>query len=113
MNNDLTIAITTDVLGQGERELGQILMKSYIYSLTECEPLPKTVIFVNSGINLTMEDSPVLDSLKNLVEKGVDLFVCGTCLNYYNLNDKLAVGVVSNMYDTVEAMNGSSNTIVI
>ncbi len=112
-NENLVIAITSDELGTGERELGVNLMKGYVYALTEVEPRPKTLLFINSGVYLTVEGSPVLDSLKKLEEEGVEILSCGTCLNYYEMAEKLAVGSVSNMYTIVEKLNGGSNTIKI
>ncbi|WP_461204813.1 sulfurtransferase-like selenium metabolism protein YedF [Clostridium sp. DL1XJH146] len=110
---NLVIAITSDELGTGARELGVNLMKGYVYALTEVDPRPKTLLFINSGVNLTVEDSPVLDSLKKLEEEGVEILSCGTCLNFYELADKLAIGSVSNMYTIVEKLNGATNTIKI
>ena len=84
-NGDLTLAIASDKMGGGDDELGKILMKSYIYTVTETKPLPNTVIFYNSGVFLTCEDSPVLEDLERLVSEGVEIYSCGTCLDYYNL----------------------------
>ena len=107
-----TIAIGSNKMGQGEEELGKILMKSFIYTVSQTEPYPENIVFFNSGVYLTCEDSPVLDDLKALQEKGVDIQSCGTCLDYYNLKDKLKVGGISNMYSIYEKMKGA-NTINI
>lgn len=103
--NDLVIVVGKDTLGEGSDELGEVLIRGYFYTLTEIEPYPKSIIFLNSGVNLTIEDSPVLDHLRTLESKGVEILSCGTCLDYFNVKDKLSVGGVSNMYVIVEAMN--------
>ncbi len=109
--NDLVIVVGKDTLGEGSDELGEVLIRGYFYTLTEIEPYPKSIIFLNSGVNLTIEDSPVLDHLRTLESKGVEILSCGTCLDYFNVKDKLSVGGVSNMYVIVEAMNKAKNTI--
>jgi len=110
---DLVIFVASDKMGLGNDELGEVLMKGYFYTLTERTPLPKAVLFVNSGITLTVEDSPVLEHIRRLEELGVEILSCGTCLDYYMLKDKLAVGGVTNMYTIVDTMNGAKKTIKI
>lgn len=110
---DDVIYIPTDKMGQGSDELGKVLMKSYFYALTEAKPYPAAVIFVNSGVNLTVEGSDVLDYLKTLEEQGVEILSCGTCLDFFHLKEKLAIGSVTNMYTIVEKMNAASKVIRI
>lgn len=107
------IIIGNDKLGAGSDELGSILMKSYLYALSESENPPSDLIFLNSGVKLAIEGSDCLSSIKALSEKGVNIMSCGTCLDFYNLKDKLAVGEITNMYTIVEKMNKSGNTIKI
>ncbi len=108
---DLVIVITDDSLGEGARELGKILMKGYLYALTENLPYPKTLIFVNNGVNLTVEGADSIEHLRMLEANGVEILSCGVCLDYYKIKDKLVVGGVSNMYTIVEKMNNAKNTI--
>jgi len=105
------VSIGRDTMGDGEKELGKILIKGFIYSLTELETPPKFIAFLNSGVFLTNENSNTIDDLKQLKEKGVEILSCGTCLNYYNLK-KPAVGEVANMYEIVEKLS-STKTINI
>ena len=85
-------------MGEGDEELGRILMKGFIFALTQQEHLPSAILFYNGGARLTCEDSASLEDLKNLASLGVEILTCGTCLNHYGLTDKLAVGDVTNMY---------------
>ncbi|MEW6661370.1 MAG: sulfurtransferase-like selenium metabolism protein YedF [Bacillota bacterium] len=101
---DLVILITGSTLGRGSEELGAILMKSFIFTLSETEPLPKSIIFINSGVFLTCEGSPVLEQLVELEKKGTEILSCGTCLDYFHLKDKLIRGSISNMYTIVEKL---------
>lgn len=110
---DLTIAIGSDKMGNGGEELGKILIKSFIYTVKETTPWPATMVFFNSGVYLTCEGSQVLEDLKALADEGVEIISCGTCLDYYNIKDKLQVGEIGNMYSIYEKMRNANNTINI
>ncbi len=110
---DLTIAIGSDKMGNGGEELGKILIKSFIYTVKETTPWPATMVFFNSGVYLTCEGSQVLEDLKALADEGVEIISCGTCLDYYNIKDKLQVGEIGNMYSIYEKMRNANSTINI
>ncbi len=105
--------ISTDELGQGSSELGQMLMRNFIYTLTQRDQIPGVLVFMNSGVKLTIENSPVIDELKELEEKEVQVLVCGTCLDYYQLKEKHKVGLVSNMYDISDLLLEADRVITI
>jgi len=109
----LVIQISSDTYGSESEGLGENLMKAYIYALTEAESLPKTLMFINQGVFLTVEGSPVLDSLKTLEAEGVEILSCGACLNFFGFEDALEVGGVTNMYAMVSKMNDAANAIKI
>lgn len=98
-------------LGRGSAELGTTLMKSFMFTLTESKDLPSAMLFINSGVQLTCVDSPVADHLKNLEQQGVKILSCGTCLDYYNLKEKLSVGQITNMYAIYEKLNRAAKVI--
>lgn len=101
----LVLVIPSEFMGRGEHpELGQILIRGFLHTLGEVEPLPDTIIFLNSGVKLVVEGSPVVEDLQALRDQGVEILACGTCLGYYELKEKVAVGVVSNMYTIAETM---------
>ncbi|MBU5592948.1 sulfurtransferase-like selenium metabolism protein YedF [Clostridium sp. MSJ-4] len=105
------IVVSTDKLGEGDDTLGYNLMKSYMYALSESDDMPSDIIFLNGGVKLTTEGSAVIESLNALKDKGVNIMSCGTCLDFYNIKDKLLIGDISNMYTIVELMNKADNTI--
>lgn len=113
VKKDMAILIGTDTMGEGSKELGQVLMKGFLYTLTEDKPYPKSILFINSGVKLTTEGSEVIEYLRTLEGEGVDVLSCGTCLDYYNLKNKLMVGGVSNMYTIVEKITKVKNTVRI
>jgi selenium metabolism protein YedF len=98
-------------MGNGDDTLGEILMKSFIYTLSQLEELPKAIIFYNTGAKLTLNNSAVLQDIKNLEAQGVEVITCGTCLDFFEAKEKLAVGSVSNMYTIVEKISSASKVI--
>ena len=107
----LVISVYTDCMGRGDDELGHKLMKAFIFAVTQHEELPATMLFYNGGAKLTVEGSPVLEDLKGLAEHGVEILTCGTCLNFYGLTEKLAVGSVTNMYTIAEKLTQAGNVV--
>jgi selenium metabolism protein YedF len=98
-NQARTIFISSDRIGSGDDELGALLMKGFIGTLLEASPLPDRLIFMNGGVRLAVEGSSSLSNLKKLEEQGMEILSCGTCLDFYKIKDKLAVGRVSNMFE--------------
>ena len=96
------VVVGADHMGEGEGELGKNLLKAFLYALSQQETLPRTILFYNGGAFLTCQGSLSLEDLKSMAERGVEILTCGTCLNFYGLTEKLAVGGVTNMYDIVE-----------
>ncbi len=107
----LVLVIASDRMGVGDNELGMVLMRSFLHTLGETERKPDTMIFFNTGVRLAVQGSEVLDDLRALCNKGVRMLVCGTCLGFFEMSDRLAVGQVSNMYDITETMLGAGRVI--
>ena len=105
--------ISTAELGQGSSELGQILMRNFIYTLTQREEMPRAIVLMNSGVKLSISDSPVIEELEDLLGKGVEILVCGTCLDYYELKNRHKVGQVSNMYDISDLLFAADRVITV
>ncbi|MCD8317139.1 MAG: sulfurtransferase-like selenium metabolism protein YedF [Eggerthellaceae bacterium] len=108
---DLVVVVDSQYMGCGDDELGAILMKSFMFTLTQLEELPKTVLFYNTGVKLTCEGSELLEDIKKLEEEGVTILSCGTCLNHFGLTDSLSVGQPTNMYSIVEIQSRATNII--
>lgn len=105
------VAIGNNKMGIGNDELGKTLMKAFVFALTQQDKLPQTILFYNGGASLTCEGSPMLEDLKALEAQGVEIMTCGTCLNFYGLTEKLAVGSVTNMYVIAEKMLNAGNVV--
>lgn len=102
--DNTVVVVSSDRMGIGNDELGKVLMKGFIFAVTQLDMLPKTMLFYNGGATLTADGSDSLEDLKSLEAQGVEIMTCGTCLDFYGLKDKLAVGSVTNMYSIVETM---------
>ena len=109
----VVVAVGSAEMGNGDPRLGRILMKSFLYSLTQLEELPQTVLFFNGGVRMTTEGSESLEDLKALESQGVEILSCGTCLDFYGLKDKLLVGGITNMYVIAQTMAGAGNVVKI
>jgi selenium metabolism protein YedF len=107
----LVLVVPDSKMGRGDKELGEILVRGFFHTLGELESRPDTILFFNAGVWLTGDDSPVLEDLRALEAEGVSMLVCGTCLNHFDIKDRLAVGLVSNMYDIAEAMLGAGKVL--
>ena len=107
----MLVVLSGNVMGTGDAKLGTSLMKAFVFALTKQDQLPDTILCYNTGAYLTCEGADTLEDLKLLESEGVTILTCGTCLDFYGLKEKLAVGGVTNMYDIVQRME-SAGTIV-
>ena len=106
------IVISENRMGRGDDELGELLLKAFIHTILEIDNLPDTMIFYNTGVKVTVRDSDVIDDLKKLEGMGVEILVCGTCTNYFEITDDVGVGTISNMYDIAGALSSSGRIIM-
>ena len=109
----LVVAVGADGMGRGSEELGRILIKGFIFSLTQLNPLPQAVLFFNSGVHLALEGANTVEDLRLLADKNCQILVCGTCADYYQCRDRVAAGEIVTMYDIVEAMNAGRSVVSI
>lgn len=112
-SDSVVYLITTNMLGQGSADLGQVLIESLAITLSEMDPPPKAMLFLNSGVFLTCQGSTILDQLQSLSSRGTEIISCGTCLNYYRLKEKLAVGRIGNMMEINNLMLESGKVVTI
>lgn len=103
----MVAVLSSNQMGQGDEALGRLLMKGFVYALTQQDLLPEIVLLYNSGAFLSCTGSDNLEDLKELEARGVTILTCGTCLNHYNLAKELQVGGVTNMYEIVERMTSA------
>lgn len=107
----ILVILSANTMGTGDPKLGTALMKSFVFALTKQDQLPETILCYNTGAYLTCEDADTLEDLKLLESEGVTILTCGTCLDFYGLKEKLAVGSATNMYDIVERMENARHIV--
>lgn len=110
-NSAYVVAVSSDKMGEGDPQLGGILIKGFLNSLNEQPVWPTHLVFYNSGVLLTTEDSGVINSLKMLEEGGCEILVCGTCIDFYGIKSQRAVGKISNMFTITETMAKTGHII--
>ena len=103
--------ISADVMGKGDDELGKVLIKGFLYALSQMETHVDTILFYNGGAKLTTEGSDSIEDLKKMEAEGTEILTCGTCLKHYGLMEKLLVGKVTDMYTITERMMGADKII--
>ena len=108
---NMVVYVSSEGMGRGDDELGAILMEAFLDTLSQFKGELSHAIFVNAGAKLAVEGSPVLEQVRQLEELGVQVLVCGTCLNHFGIKDKLAVGSVSNMYAIIETLSQAGRII--
>ncbi len=111
--SNYVMTVKRNRMGDGADELGEILIKAAINTIPDMDIKPNKMIFFNSGILMTLNDSAVLESLKKLENLGIEILVCGTCLDYYQKKEELAVGRISNMYDILDSMSKASKVVFL
>ena len=109
--NGMVVVLSGNVMGTGDEKLGTSLMKAFVFAVTKQDVLPETIVCYNTGAYLTCEGADTLEDLKSLEAEGVNILTCGTCLDFYGIKDKLAVGTVTNMYEIVETMEKAKKVV--
>ncbi len=107
------VVFPSDCMGKGDDTLGNILIRGFLHTLGEISPRPDVMIFFNAGVKLATVGSDVLEDLQALEGEGIKILVCGTCLDFFGLKDKLQTGIISNMYDIAETMLSAGRVIRI
>lgn len=105
------LVICRRILGGDDPHLGEVLIKGFLSTIAEKEQLPKTIILMNEGVYLAEKGSSTLESLEKMVARGVELLVCGTCTNHFDITEQIGAGTISNMFDITEAMLSSFRVI--
>lgn len=105
------VLLAADAIGSGDDTLGRVLMRAFVHTLAEGDATPDVIVFLNGGVRLPTADSPVLEDLQALAARGTELLICGTCLDFYHLKDKVVVGTVSNMYTIAETLLGAGRVV--
>jgi len=105
------VLIAADTFGEGDPELGRLLMKNFLITLNDLDDLPEKIFMVNSGVKLACTGADTIEVLETLGCRGIDIAACGLCLDFYHLKEQLAVGRSSNMLEIASALQGADHVI--
>lgn len=107
----LAVAIGSDAMGRGSEELGKLLIKGFLFSLSELPEPPEALLFFNGGVHLAVKDANTVEDLQGLAAKGTRILVCGTCADYYGCREQIAVGEIADMYGITQAMSAAGRLL--
>lgn len=108
---DFIIVISSDKMGEGDDELGRLLIGNFLRAVKDLDKLPAKIVFYNKGVMLAVNGSEHVEHLRQLERMGVEILLCATCVNHFGLGDNLGAGILSNMYTIAEAMTSASKVI--
>jgi selenium metabolism protein YedF len=108
---NLVYVIASDCMGRGSDELGWALLQTYITTIKDVSPQPRRILFYNGGVKLVATAGKALEALQALEEKGVKILTCGTCLEFFKLEKKLQVGMITNMYEIMDSMASADRVV--
>ncbi len=107
----VVVYVNGPVMGRGDEELGRILIQGFLGTLKEVEPLPTHLVFVNEGVRLAVEGSPVLEEIGELEKRGVKVLSCATCLGHLGLEKDLRVGLAGNAFEIAQVLMGARSVV--
>ena len=105
------VLVAAATMGSGNDELGRILLRNFLLTLPELEIPPAAIYFINDGVKLVVQDADTVEILQKLADLGIDLAVCGLCLDFFRLREKVAVGRITNMLDIVQGMTNAGSVL--
>ncbi len=105
------VYIGANRMGRGDDGLGAKLMRGFLRTMIDSAPLPWRMVFINSGVKLTTIDQEAVEAISLLEERGVEVLSCGTCLEHFNIKDKLGAGKITNMFEIIETLNSATKVI--
>ena len=111
VNSGFIVLLNSATMGKGNDELGKILMKGFLSTLLELKATPTEIICYNSAVTLALKSSDTAATLQQISERGIKITLCGTCVDFYNLRDDLAVGQISNMLYIAERLSSGVRII--
>jgi selenium metabolism protein YedF len=110
-SGDYAVVISSEIMGHGDDMLGRKLMKSFFISLSCLNTMPSSIMFYNSGVKLTVKNSDVIEILHEMERKGVEIFICGTCVDHFKIGDKINLGKICDMYVITQKLSLAGNII--
>ena len=109
----LAVLVAGKTLGREDKELGEVLIKGFLGTLSKLETPPAVLALMNEGVKLALPEASTCDHLKDLEKVGTRVLVCGTCTNHFGVTEQVGVGTVSNMFEILEAVTGADKVLSV
>ena len=109
----LAVLVAGKTLGREDKELGEVLIKGFLGTLSKLETPPAVLALMNEGVKLALPDASTCDHLKDLEGTGTKILVCGTCTNHFGITERVGVGTISNMFEILEAVTGADKVLSV
>jgi selenium metabolism protein YedF len=93
------------------RELGKVLTNGFLNAALALPHERMAVVLISNGVRLATEGSYALEVLKKGVERGTRVLLCGTCLDFFKIRNKVAVGTISNALEILECLTGADKIV--
>ncbi|HTN51050.1 MAG TPA: sulfurtransferase-like selenium metabolism protein YedF [Anaeromyxobacter sp.] len=107
------VIVNDDRMGRGDDGLGAKLLGNWLRTVASLDARPDAIVFYNGGVRLLGPGSPALEALRQLDDAGVDLLACVTCLEFFSLTGKIAIGHVSNMREIAQRTMAAAKVITL
>jgi selenium metabolism protein YedF len=108
---DFAVVISSEIMGQGDDELGRKLMKSFMVALSCLDTIPLSIIFYNTGVKLAAYDSEIIELLLEIEKKGTEILLCGTCVDHFKIGAKINIGRICDMYIITQKLSEAGKII--
>lgn len=105
------VVLASDTMGEGNEELGGVLIKAFLSNLLEQDQAPDQILLYNTGVRLIEEGAAPVDDFKALAEAGSEILACGTCVDFFDIKERLAVGEISNMKTIIERIRAYDRVV--
>lgn len=105
------VVVKSEVMGDGDSELGTMLLRGYLNAVAESDKLPKAMVLYNSGVKCAIDGRDTQKALSQIEQLGVAIIICGTCVDYYNVKDQTTIGTISNMYKIAETLSKAGSVV--
>ena len=105
------VLVTSQNLGRGDDDLGGALTIKFLQEMVGAGTLPGKMLFLNSGVQLLTAESPALPHLRKLEAAGVEIRACGTCLEWFELTERISVGKPTNMAAIVAELGAAEKMV--
>lgn len=110
LGGTLVYLFESDFIGRN-RELGKILINGFLNAIASLPKRKSKIVLISNGVRLAVTGSYVLETLLELKQSSFEILICGTCLDFFKIRDKVQVGTVSNALEIMKALTNAGKVV--